>query len=305
MKAKISVIIPAYNTGNYIENCLMSVIDKQMKTEIIVVDDGSTDNTQQIVESLKKGYDNITFLQQEHKGPSSARNAGLDIAQGEYIAFLDSDDTLVPYSLKRLYAKAIKRNADVVVGSMNFIASPSVTLDLGERVPQQVKGKIMDGQEYYATLIFQGRYNATGTNMLYRNSWLKEQGLRFTENILFEDELWTMAVLNKCKRFYCSSINYYNYYKRSGSITNSGIDDLKKQSLRMVCERIISDYQLFNNECGECKKWNLLNLIRICKIALARIGDVPEKDFFLFTIQKATKSLNNATTFHQYGENRL
>lgn len=86
MKAKISVILPAYNTGNYIENCLMSVIDKQMKTEIIVVDDGSTDNTQQIVESLKKGYDNITFLQQENKGPSSARNAGLDIAQGEYIA---------------------------------------------------------------------------------------------------------------------------------------------------------------------------------------------------------------------------
>ena len=71
MKAKISVIIPAYNTGNYIENCLMSVIDRQMKTEIIVVDDGSMDNTQQIVESLEKRYGNITFLQQEHKGPSS------------------------------------------------------------------------------------------------------------------------------------------------------------------------------------------------------------------------------------------
>ncbi len=293
MKAKISVIIPAYNTGNYIENSLMSVIDKQMKTEIIVVDDGSTDNTQQIVESLKKGYDNITFLQQEHKGPSSARNAGLDIAQGEYIAFLDSDDTLVPYSLKRLYAKAIKRNADVVVGSMNFITSSSVTLNLGDRVPQQVKGNIMDGQEYYATLLTHGSYNATGTNMLYRNDWLKEQRLRFTENILFEDELWTMEVLNKCKRLYCSSINYYNYYKRSGSITNSTMDDLKKQSLRIVCERVIADYQLFNGQWEEQNKWNLLNLIRICKIALARIGNVPEKDFFLSTIQQAIESSRN------------
>lgn len=293
MKAKISVIIPAYNTGYYIENCLMSVIDKQMKTEIIVVDDGSTDNTKQIVESLKKGYDNITFLQQEHKGPSSARNAGLDIAQGEYIAFLDSDDTLVPYSLKRLYAKAIKRNADVVVGSMNFITAPSVTLNLGDRVPQQVKGKIMDGQEYYATLLTHGNYNATGTNMLYRNDWLKEQRLRFTENILFEDELWTMEVLNKCKRLYCSSINYYNYYKRTGSITNSTMDDLKKQSLRIVCERVIADYQLFNVQWEEQKKWNLLNLIRICKIALARIGNVPEKDFFLSTIQQAIESSRN------------
>lgn len=297
MKAKISVIIPAYNTGNYIENCLMSVIDRQMKTEIIVVDDGSMDNTQQIVESLEKRYGNITFLQQEHKGPSSARNAGLDIAQGEYIAFLDSDDTFVPYSLKRLYAKAIKRNADVVVGSMNFIKSSSVTLNLGENVPRRVKGKVIDGQEYYATLIAHRSYNATGTNMLYRNDWLKEQRIRFTDNILFEDELWTMEVLNKCKRLYCSSINYYNYYKRMGSITNSGIDALKKQSLRTICERIITDYQLLNNQWNEQKRWNLLNLIRICKIALARIGNVPEKDFFLSTIQKAIEGSRN-NNFH-------
>lgn len=279
-KIKISVIIPAYNSQEYIRASLESAICQCANSEIIVINDGSIDHTSAVVKKMQNEYDNIVLIEQNHLGPSAARNKGIQLARGEFVVFLDSDDTLVLHSLNRLYKKAIKTKTDIVVGQMNFISSgKKVNLDL--RTPLNVKGFVMRGQDYFESLLKYNIYMATGTNYFYRNDWLKEKKIFFKEGILYEDELWTSQALIKCERLYSSSINYYNYYKRNNSIINSDITPLKIKSLHVVCDDLM-------NECGLCKKdqdislnsWVVVNLARVCSIALSRIEDKNEKNFF-------------------------
>ena len=96
---KVSVVIPSYNYGNLVESSIRSVLDQTRPPyEIIVVDDGSTDNTRQV---LDKYSDRIRYIYQENAGPSAARNSGIKASRGEYIAFLDSDDVWLPYKLEK------------------------------------------------------------------------------------------------------------------------------------------------------------------------------------------------------------
>ena len=133
---KISVIIPAYNAEKYLTEALDSVVSQTMSDsdyEIIIVNDGSSDHTADILEKYKNLYSNITVINKENGGPSSARNAGLDIASGEYIYFFDADDLLINNSLEALYQCAEEKNADLVIGKYNVLTpyklSPVCTLD--------------------------------------------------------------------------------------------------------------------------------------------------------------------------------
>lgn len=115
---KVSVIIPVYNSSRYIEECINSVLNQTLKdTEIIVIDDGSTDNSLDKIKTIAIGHDNITIISTSNMGVAHARNIGLDIASGEYIKFLDSDDSLSNNKvLEEMYNSAIENEADTVVG---------------------------------------------------------------------------------------------------------------------------------------------------------------------------------------------
>ena len=102
---KISIIIPVYNVEKYLRECLDSILAQSYKDfEIILVDDGSTDSSGNICDEYSMKYENIKVLHKNNNGLSSARNAGLDIAQGEYILFIDSDDVVSPVMLETLMA---------------------------------------------------------------------------------------------------------------------------------------------------------------------------------------------------------
>ena len=116
--SKISVVIPVYNTEKYLRKCLDSVINQTFKDiEIICVDDGSTDNSLDILKEYQKNDSRFVILQQNHIGAGEARNKGLDIAKGKYIGFLDSDDWFELDMLSQMYQRAEKFNADMVVCS--------------------------------------------------------------------------------------------------------------------------------------------------------------------------------------------
>lgn len=113
---KVSVIVAAYNAEKYLAETLDSLTHQTLDDyEIIVINDGSTDNTQQILETYQENYSNLKLINKENAGPSSARNTGLDIAAGEYIYFFDADDILVPNALECLYNRAIEQEADLVI----------------------------------------------------------------------------------------------------------------------------------------------------------------------------------------------
>ncbi len=116
MEAKISVVIPAYNVAGYIEHCLDSILAQTFKDyQVIVVDDGSTDNTPKIIDEYAKKDQRIQVVHKKNEGVSIARNTGVKLAQGEYILFFDGDDFVEPYCMEELYEIVREKEADTVI----------------------------------------------------------------------------------------------------------------------------------------------------------------------------------------------
>ena len=114
---KISVIIPVYNTKEYLEDCVNSVLEQTWtKIEVILIDDGSKDGSKELCEELCRRDNRIRLFPQEHKGVSAARNAGIEAAEGEYLFFLDSDDAIAPDALEVLLEQILLQKADIAFG---------------------------------------------------------------------------------------------------------------------------------------------------------------------------------------------
>ena len=116
MKPRVSVIVPVFNTDKYLAKCLNSLVKQSLVgIEIIIVNDGSTDNSQQIIEEYAGSYKNIKYFKQKNYGTSGARNFGISKASGDYIGFVDSDDTVDTRYFENLYMTAVKTNSDLVM----------------------------------------------------------------------------------------------------------------------------------------------------------------------------------------------
>ncbi|MCR5771141.1 MAG: glycosyltransferase, partial [Butyrivibrio sp.] len=138
-RPKITVIIPAYNIENLITRCVESVVNQTYPkelTQILVVDDGSTDNTGKIIDELSKKYDNVTALHEENSGSSKARNYALSKAEGDYIGFVDSDDFVEPFMYERLVDALVRNNALIAQTGRDEIAEDGSKLPNVVQVPE-------------------------------------------------------------------------------------------------------------------------------------------------------------------------
>ena len=118
---KVSMIVAAYNAEKYIEETLDTLVKQTLNEyEILVVNDGSTDGTLEILRAYEERYPYLRVIDKENGGPSSARNAGLDEAVGEYVFFFDADDLLEPDALEALYERAVKKKADIVIAKYDI-----------------------------------------------------------------------------------------------------------------------------------------------------------------------------------------
>ena len=116
---QVSCIVPLYNVEQYLKDCVDSLLQiSEIAVEIILVDDGSTDSSLEIAKQYADRYAQIKVIHQPNKGLSEARNRGLEVAKGEYIAFIDSDDWICPDRLVRLYRRAKRDNADLILGNI-------------------------------------------------------------------------------------------------------------------------------------------------------------------------------------------
>ena len=123
MREVISVIIPAYNSESTLESCVASVLDQTYReTEIVIVDDGSVDGTLKMGNRLSSIYNNVRVESIKHAGPSAARNAGLRLARGRYIAFVDSDDRIHPEYLATLHSLMLEHGADISAVTYQMVA---------------------------------------------------------------------------------------------------------------------------------------------------------------------------------------
>lgn len=209
---KISVIIPVYNASKYIKDCLNSIQKQTLSDlEIIVVDDGSTDNSLKIIETYAKKDKRIKIIHQENKGAGEARNTGLKNAQGDYILFLDSDDFFEKNLCERVYEKAIANDADIVVyGSRLYDNKNKVFIE-----KSFVTRKASTFPKVFnASKVSDKIYNFAGMgpcNKLLRRTFLSQNNLEFPSLANSEDVYFTMMALTLAKRICLIDDALYNY----------------------------------------------------------------------------------------------
>ncbi|MBO5479014.1 MAG: glycosyltransferase [Clostridia bacterium] len=204
---KVSVIVPVYNGEAYIKLCLNSILEQTLKEiEIIVVNDGSTDETKQILEDYQNQYENkIKVITKENEGQGKARNVGMDLAQGEFLTFVDADDTIESNMLQQMYEEAKKHDADVVVCDYEEIIQGKKIRK--KAIPQKTNNKKRD---YIVSA-------AGPCNKLIRTELLMKDNLRFRETGIYEDiSIIPLVGLYANKIAYLEEPFYY-YYIRQGS----------------------------------------------------------------------------------------
>ena len=189
---KISAVLPAYNVEKYLGQCIESIINQNIECEIIIVNDGSTDNTLSVAESYKEKYPFIKVFSQENCGQSTARNKGIENATGEYLLLLDSDDYLCPDTLNNLYDLCKQNDLDYIrCGWNSFVEGEEksfLTLPKTESI-----NKVISSKKYFCELIKAG-YNCLLWNGIIKRQFLTNIGIKYFEGIQYEDNLYALQL---------------------------------------------------------------------------------------------------------------
>ncbi len=201
----VSVIVPAYNEEKYIKKCVDSILNQTLKDiDIILIDDGSTDKTFEIMQEYSKKNKNVTAISLPHGGVGIARNKGLDSAKGEYIKFVDADDYLNPNSLELMYNKAKETDSDIVRCSYQTIIGP---LKLGDfHNYEKSDNHIIDISKDKDFIV---RETPSIGNKLIKKELFKN--IRFGEGIKWEDLAIIPALMAKSNKIYFMNDALYNY----------------------------------------------------------------------------------------------
>lgn len=220
----ISIIVPVYNVQKYIDECINSILGQECKDyELILVDDGSTDDSGKICDYYAKNNEKISVLHKENGGLSDARNAGIQVAKGDYILFVDSDDYIGKGSLMEINRCLIeqKQMIDVVFLEAIKFYPDGTEMSMGDgyivdNINGQPKEKVM---QHLAEL---PKFPGSACTKLVRREMIMNSKLFFEKGLLSEDIEWTIRLLKEADTFaYCSVPYYYYRQKRAGSITNT------------------------------------------------------------------------------------
>lgn len=220
MEIELSIIVPVYNVEQYLEKCLDSIYAvENIKKEVILVNDGSIDNSLDILKRYKDKYSNITVLiEKENGGLSSARNAGIRVAKGEYISFVDSDDWIDSKKYEEFFKEGQKYNLDIMISYaiIDYTLKKEKKIDM--IYSKKISDTIMTGKIFLEEGYFNNIYRVEVWNKIYRKSLVMENNIYFKEGIIYEDELFTPLIFNKAKKVKKINMIFYNYRKREGSI---------------------------------------------------------------------------------------
>jgi len=238
MQPKISVIIPVYNVEAYIEECLNSVVEQTFRDiEIILINDGSTDHSLEIIRNYTKKDNRIILYSQANKGVSTARNIGIRQAKGEYILFVDGDDKILKSTLAILYQNAIQTNADLVLGNASYWYSD------GSIQPAFIRKNINNTTGLLGEICFEKMMEELVFPPLVYLFFVKrkliiDNKLFFKRNIIHEDELWCVKTMFNSKQVSLIDLNYYFYRQREGSIMKSNNNLFRIKSILTVSNEL-------------------------------------------------------------------
>lgn len=218
--SKITIIVPVYNVEKYLREAIESAINQTYKDiEILLIDDGSKDSSGEICDEYSKIDSRVKVIHQENKGLSGARNTGLEVANGEYIMFLDSDDTFEIDACENLLAEIEKTRADFVIGNYVNMDDDGTKWEkpiFDKNKYQRYKLSINDYEKSFYLM------NSGVWNKIFRKSFLDKLKIRFEDRLPAEDAIFTTYCFIKSKNVYYIPEEVYNYRLRySDSISTN------------------------------------------------------------------------------------
>ena len=260
MEDKVSIIIPVFKVEKYLDKCIRSVISQSYKNiEIILVDDGSPDNCPELCDAWARIDSRIKVIHKQNGGLASARNAGLEIASGNFIMFIDSDDYIDTNLITDNIIFFNERNVDMVGFGICEIKGNSVgNISMAD-------GIMSSSEAVRHLLLWDGKVRSFAWNKIYKRSIINN--LRFNDALRYgEDTPFVFATLAKATKYYQNSKPYYFYVRREDSLIGVEFSENKMLSIKASeliyneCISVWKEYKSF----AECSiVYNCMSLIRL------------------------------------------
>ena len=286
----VSIIIPIYNVENYIGKCIDSVINQTWKKiEIICVNDGTLDNSMEVVQQKADKDSRIRIINIENSGLSVARNVGMEKATGKYIAFLDSDDYLALDTIEKLVECSEKNNVDILFfGAETVFENKEIEKQQSEYAKYYSRNaeyhQVYTGEELFVKMMDSYDFKPSACLMLIKKKFIDEVYVKFYPGILHEDNLFTVQLLKPAKRVMVLDKPFYKRLVRGGSIT-SGEKKIRRAYGLYICHKELLKYVSIYGCSNEflIALMNYLNNMR--KIAARNIASM-EIESILYEIEK-------------------
>lgn len=259
----ISVIIPVYNVEPYLSRCINSVRTQAHVKEILLIDDGSTDDSGLLCDAYAAMEPLVKVLHKKNRGLSSARNAGLDLAKGEYVSFVDSDDFLEPGAYEKLLSCAQRCQADLVCAGRYDLDGNTGIKKIG-LCPE--KEETLTGPEFVARVFTWQGVDSAAWDKLYKRSLFSD--IRYPVGKICEDVPVTYRAALKAKRVALLPEPLYNYYHRPGSITTAPVSQKNfhfADHTQAICEDIRTRCPELLPQARYLRVWSLAHPMMLCQ----------------------------------------
>lgn len=301
MQKLLSIIIPIYNTGDFLHKCISSVLSQTLSDfELILVNDGSTDNSGEILDEYAKKDNRIKVIHKENQGVSAARNDGIKEACGEYIGFIDSDDWIEPSMYEKLYSLAKNNDAEIVMCDAVTVYDDKP--EEADTIDQLKEDLLLKKQDISPALLLE--MAGAAWRCIYKTDLIKENNVLFPVSIkLSEDRIFNILAFGYSNSIYYTKSALYNRFMREGSAVNKyyenklqmAIDAKVKteQALDLVWKK--DDYKLMylNQFIVACYSAISDIFSKACTLSFQKKYSEVKKICFNDTLKNAIISLNS------------
>lgn len=240
---KVSIIIPVYNTEEFVEEAVRSIMNQTLQDiEIIIINDGSTDNSLSIIERLSLEDKRINIYSHNNQGVSISRNKGIEKAKGKYLYFMDSDDCLESEALEACYIKSEENNLDLIFFDADILnKNNNFNISLKyQRKEYTNPSQIYSGTQILTILINNNCYSVSPCLNMIKRSYLNRINTRFLPNIIHEDQLFITLLYLQANRVMCIHEDFFKRRLRNDSIMTSNFSLKNINSYFIVTDELLA-----------------------------------------------------------------
>ena len=278
---KVSVIVPVFNTEKYLEKCLNSLINQTLQDiEIICINDGSTDKSADIIKKFTNKDSRFKLINQENKKQGAARNAGMKIAKGEYIGFVDSDDWVDLEYYEKLYNAAKRHNFDIALGT-----NVRVKKNINKKRLNITKEKEYTSIQEKFDVNIQWK-NPCPTNKIYKRDLFLKHNITWPEGVYCEDRIFTLKAVYFANGIVSvPNVNYYYFNNPNSTVNNQKIKHFKKlrTDKNNANKEILFFLKEHNANIRDKNFWAVTKEFKVLGIPLVKIKEsLKTKKIYLF-----------------------